>query len=84
MKKNDIPDNLDEYEMVDVEVSFYCPKCKVDVPKDDAFVVVGGCSINQKAKKIYNIPDRAFHFNFINGVDCRADLEIRENHSGKG
>ena len=77
-KKIDIPDDLDEYDLIDGDVSFHCPKCKADVSKDDAMIVVSGCSIDRIKRQVVQTPSRAFHFNAFNGVTCMEDLEIKE------
>lgn len=77
----DIPDwqdyenNITE-EHILVPVTFYCPICKCDVPKDDAFVVVYGCRINKVENTLTEIPQRAFHFNPYKKINCRSDLII--------
>ncbi|CAK0749887.1 hypothetical protein CCP3SC1AL1_1720005 [Gammaproteobacteria bacterium] len=62
---------------IKVPVKFYCPVCKCDVSKDDAFVVVYSCRINTVENTLMEIPARAFHFNPYKKISCRADLDIR-------
>lgn len=71
----DYESNITE-EHIQVPVKFYCPVCKCDVTKDDAFVVVYGCRINKIENTLTEVPARAFHFNPYKKISCRADLEI--------
>jgi hypothetical protein len=75
-----LPKDLDTYDLVDADVTFYCPKCKKEVPAEDAFVVVFGCKIDSKKKQVIQIPSRAFHTNPMNDIKCNSDLEIRKEN----
>ena len=61
---------------IEVPVRFYCPVCKCDVPKEDAFVVVYSCRMNKLDNTLTEVPGRAFHFNPFKNIICRGDLKI--------